>query len=73
MDGSVSAEDQDGVGLVVGVEFVAGENIDARQLELPDVMLFRDGSQQSDGAHRATVAYRKRKAKSDSPGVGEQS
>ena len=56
MDGPVAAEDQRGVGLIGGIEFVAGKEVDARHLELPDVVVLGMKSQQGNGAHRATFA-----------------
>ena len=63
MDGAIAAEDQRRVGLVGGIEFVAGKQVDARHLEGPDVMRFGVRSEQGDGAHRATFAQRRRKSK----------
>ena len=63
VNGAVAAEDQCGVGLVGGIKFVSGKQIDARQLEGPDVMLFRVRSKQGDGAHRVTFAQERRKSK----------
>ncbi len=63
VNGAVSAEDEHGFGLIGGVEFVAGEKIDARQLKGPEVMWLGVRSQQSNGAHRVTFAYGREKNK----------
>ncbi len=67
VNGAVAAEDECRVGLVGRVKFVSGKQIDARQLEGPDVMLLRVRSKQGDGAHRATFAQQRRKSKVFSP------
>ena len=56
VDGAVPAEDEHGLRLIGGVELIAGEKVDARQLKGPDVMFPGMRSQQSNGAHRATFA-----------------
>lgn len=56
MDGSIAAENQRRVGLVCRIEFVARKEVDARHLELPDVVIFGMKSQQGNGAHGATFA-----------------
>ena len=56
MDGAVAAEDERRVGFVGGIEFVAREQVDARQLKLPDMVLFGDRSEKGDSTHRATLA-----------------
>ena len=63
MDGPIAAEDQRRVGLVGGIEFVAREKVDARHLELPDIVVLGMKSQQGNGAHRATFAHATRKNK----------
>ena len=60
---AIAAEDQRCVRLVGGIELVTGKDVDARQLEGPQVMIFSVRSQQSDGAHRATFAQDAQKAK----------
>ncbi len=64
MNGAVAAKDERRVGLVGGIEFVAGKQVDARHLELPDVVLFGDRSKKGNSAHRATFAHSSANAKS---------
>ena len=64
MDRAVAAEDEDGIGLVCGIEFVAGKHVDARQLKTPDIALVGVESQQGNGAHGERVAQRGGKSKS---------
>ena len=56
MDGSIPPENQRRVGLVCGIQFVARKKIDARHLELPDVVIVDVKSQQGNSAHGATFA-----------------
>ena len=56
MDSPVAAENEGCLGLIGGIELVAGKKIDTRQLEGPDVVLLGMRSQQGNGAHRATFA-----------------
>jgi uncharacterized protein YdeI (YjbR/CyaY-like superfamily) len=67
MDGAVAAEDQRGVRLVGAIEFIAGEKTDARQPKTLQVPRLGIGSEQGDGAHRATVAHQTMKTKSAGP------
>ncbi len=64
MNGAVAAKNERRIGLVGRIEFVAGEQVDTRHLELPDVVLFGDGSKQGNSAHRATFAQTSPNAKS---------
>src|SRR5215472_5070823 len=60
---AITAKDQCRIRLVSGIELVPGEDIDARQLKRPDVVLLRERSQHGNGAHGERVAYRRRKSK----------
>ncbi len=71
MDSAVASEDERCVRLIGGIKFVAGKQVDARQLEALNVMRFGVRSKQGDGAHRATFAQPRRKSKWDSPGNAE--
>jgi len=51
MERAVSAEDERSIGRVVGIEFVARENVYARYLERPDDFPLRKRSQHGDSAH----------------------
>ena len=53
MHGAVAAKDERRIGLVGGIEFVAGKQVDARYLELPDVVPFSDRSKKGNSAHGA--------------------
>ena len=63
MNGAVAAKDERRIGLVSGIEFVAGEQVDARHFELPDVVLFGDRSKKGNSAHGATFAHGRANAK----------
>ena len=43
MDRAIAAKNQRCIGLVGGIEFVAREDVDARQFKWPDVFLVREG------------------------------
>jgi hypothetical protein len=53
MHGAVAAEDKRDIGLVGGIEFVAGKQVDARHFELLDMVLFSDRSKKGNNAHGA--------------------
>src|SRR5271165_2106187 len=64
MNGAVAAEDKRRIRLVCGIEFVAGEQVYARQLKSPDMMFFGDRSEKGDSAHGATLAQEAGNSKS---------
>jgi hypothetical protein len=55
MDGSIAPKDQRRIGLVGGIKFVAGKDVNARQPERADLVLLRDGAQHGNGAHGGKV------------------
>ena len=47
----IAAKDQRGIGLVGGIEFIPGEDADARNLEGADFPLVDERSEDGNGAH----------------------